>query len=96
MCLTLPEETSVPVDCTHSLNTSGTGGRSFHLQQQEQSLSRSLTEQPGAVLTTARFWFGHRFSCTSLAECEAGVVVATVSLFGAAGGVVLTAVAPDR
>lgn len=31
----------------------------------------------------------------SLVECEAGVLIATVSLFGAAGGVVLTAVAPD-
>lgn len=29
---------------------------------------------------------------TSLVECETGVVVATVSLFGAAGGVVLTAI----
>lgn len=32
---------------------------------------------------------------TSLVECEAGVVIATVSLFRAAGSVVLTAVAPD-
>lgn len=32
---------------------------------------------------------------TSLVECQTGVVIATVSLFGAAGCVVLTAVTPD-
>lgn len=94
--LTLPEETSVPVDCTHSLSTSGTDGTSFRLQQQEQNLSRTSTEQVAPDRTLVQLWLWHGFSCTSLTECEAGVVIATVSLFGAAGGVVLTAVAPDR
>lgn len=93
--LSLPEETSGPVDCTRSLNTSGIGGTSFHLQQQEQSLSRTSTEPVAPDRTLMWLWFHHGFSCTSLAECEAGVVVATFSLFGAAGGVVLAAVAAD-
>lgn len=86
MCLSLPEETSAPADCTHSLNTSGTGGTSFPLQQHEQNVSRRSAGPASVWIQTG----------TSLAECEAGVVIATVSLFGAAGGVVLTAVAPDR
>lgn len=37
----------------------------------------------------------YRYSDTSLVEGEAGIVVAAVSLLGAAGGVVLTAVTPN-
>lgn len=112
---TSPVETSVPVDCIHSLNTSGTDGTSFHLQQEQQNLSKTSTgaEQNRSSKTHLR-WDPNKFCCsavnwsqpeswssvntythTSLVECEAGVVIATVSLFRAAGGVVLTAVAPD-
>lgn len=48
--------------------------------------SASFEQNLGVVWTHIR---------TSLVEGEAGVLIATVSLFRAAGGVVLTAVAPD-
>lgn len=107
MFRTSPEETSVPVDCTHSLNTSGTDGTSFHLQQEQQNLSGTSTgaEQNRSSKTTfdvqQLVGLNQNLSVawthvhTSLVEGEAGVVIATVSLFRAAGGVVLTAVAPD-
>lgn len=56
--------------------------RSSFVVQQSASFNQNL----GVVWTHIR---------ASLVECEAGVLIATVSLFGAAGGVVLTAVAPD-
>ncbi len=60
-----------------------------------KSISEEVLANQNPVLSMVVVQVGVQvqvFRYTSLVECETGVVVATVSLFGAAGGVVLTAV----
>lgn len=83
----VPGGTSGPGGPAHTPCTSDTSCRSSHLQNNRQPGERSrATPEVQRDQWTVR---------TSLDECEAGVVIGTVSLLGAAAGVVLTAVAAD-
>ena len=82
----LPEETSGPNDCNHSRNTWDTDGTSSHLQHKHWCQLCATGSGSGGGTGEQTLWR------TSLAECQTGIVIATVSLFGAAGCIIFTAV----